>query len=308
MASPPPSGRQFAIAHGRQEAVITEVGAGLRTYTIEGIDILDGYAEDEICTVARGAPLLPWPNRLEDGRYDFMGVTYQTPLTEPSQHNAIHGLTRWMNWTGVMEADGRVRMSLLLHPQEGYPFTLELAIEYGLDDRGLTVRTTARNAGDRPLPYGAGQHPYLTLGTDSVDRISMRLPALLRMEVDGRQIPTGRLIQVKDTEFDFLEPRELGKTRLDTAFTSLIPEADGLTRIVLESPAGGRRSTLWMDAAYDYVMVFTGDTIPEASRRRQGLGLEPMTCAPNAFRTGLGLTRLGPGESTNSSWGIFAVV
>jgi aldose 1-epimerase len=308
MASPPPSGQQYVIAHGRQEAVITEVGAGIRTYTIEGIDILDGYAEDEICTVARGAPLLPWPNRLQDGRYEFMGVTYQTPLTEPSQHNAIHGLTRWMNWTGTMEADHRVRMSLLLHPQEGYPFTLELAIEYSLDDRGLTVRTTARNAGDRPLPYGAGQHPYLTLGTDSVDRIAMRLPALLRMEVDGRQIPTGRVIQVKDTEFDFLEARELGKTRLDTAFTSLIPEADGFTRIVLETRAGRRRSTLWMDAAYGYVMVFTGDTIPDASRRRKGLGLEPMTCAPDAFRTGLGLIRLGPGESTHSSWGIFAVV
>lgn len=308
MASPPPSGRQYMIAHGRQEAVITEVGAGLRMYSIAGIDILDGYAEDEICTVARGAPLLPWPNRLQDGRYDFMGVTYQTPLTEPSQHNAIHGLTRWMNWNGVMEADNRVRMSLLLHPQEGYPFTLELAVEYSLDDRGLTVRTAARNAGDRPLPYGAGQHPYLTLGTDFVDRTSLRLPALLRLEVDGRQIPTGRLIQVKDSEFDFLEPRELGKTRLDTAFTSLIPEADGFTRIVLESRARGRRSTLWMDAAYGYVMIFTGDTIPEAGRRRKGLGLEPMTCAPNAFRTGLGLIRLGPGESTNSSWGIFAVV
>ncbi|TMD39978.1 MAG: aldose epimerase, partial [Chloroflexi bacterium] len=128
-----------------------------------------------------------------------------------------------------------------------------------------------------------------------------------RLEVDDRQIPTGRLSQVEGSALDFLEPRAIGATRLDTAFTSLIPEADGLTRIVMESPAG-RRSTLWMDPAYGYVMVFTGDTIPDTRRRRRGLGLEPMTCAPNAFRTGLGLITLAPGESTNSSWGIFAVV
>ena len=306
MASTPPSGRQYVIRHRRQEAVITEVGAGLRSYQVDGKDVLDGYQENEMCSVARGAPLLPWPNRLEDGRYEFMGATYQTALTEPSQHNAIHGLTRWMSWAGKLD-DDRVLMSLLLHPQEGYPFTLALAIEYRLDDGGLAVRTTATNAGDQPLPYGAGQHPYLALGTDRIDQLSLRLPALLQLEVDDRQIPTGRLSQVEGSASDFLEPRPIGATRLDTAFTSLVPDADGMTRIVMESPAD-RQTTLWMDPAYGYVMVFTGDTIPDTRRRRRGLGLEPMTCAPNAFRTGLGLITLAPGESTNSSWGIFAVV
>ncbi|HEX3630015.1 MAG TPA: aldose 1-epimerase family protein [Candidatus Dormibacteraeota bacterium] len=306
MAAIPPSGRQFVISHDRQEAVVTEVGAGLRSYRIGDVDILDGYAEDEMCTVARGAPLIPWPNRLAEGRYEFMGVSYQTAITEPAQNNAIHGLTRWMNWEGEQTSGNEVRMSLLLHPQEGYPFTLALAIHYRLDERGLSVRTTATNAGAQPLPYGAGQHPYLTLGTDRVDAITLRLPALLSMEVDARQIPTGRLIQVKETEFDFLDPRPIGSTRLDTAFTSLVPDTDGLTRIVLTS--GERRSTLWMDAAYSYVMVFTGDTIPQAGRRRKGLGLEPMTCAPNAFRSGAGLIRLAPGASATSAWGIFAVV
>jgi aldose 1-epimerase len=308
MPSPPPSGRQYLIRHGRQQAVITEVGAGLRAYSVDGVDILDGYAESEICTVARGAPLIPWPNRLRDGKYEFLGSSYQTPITEPSQHNAIHGLVRWANWSGVIDPEDRVLMSLLLHPQEGYPFTLDLTIEYRLDDQGLTVRTTAGNAGDRPLPYGAGQHPYLALGTDRIDSLTLRLPALLSMEVDDRQIPTGRLIQVKNTEFDFLEPRPIGGTRIDTAFTSLVPDADGLTRVVAASEKAGRQTTLWMDRAYRYVMVFTGDTIPDVPRRRKGLGLEPMTCAPNAFQSGLGLIRLEPGRSVTSAWGVFAVV
>jgi len=68
MAAIPPSGRQYVISHGTRRAVITEVGGGLRTYTVDGEDVIDGYAEDEMCSAARGAPLLPWPNRLQDGR------------------------------------------------------------------------------------------------------------------------------------------------------------------------------------------------------------------------------------------------
>ena len=49
-------------------------------------------------------------------------------------------------------------------------------------------------------------------------------------------------------------------------------------------------------------MLFTGDPLPDVARR--SLAVEPMTCAPNAFRSGDGLIRLEPGESATSSWGI----
>jgi aldose 1-epimerase len=306
MAPIPPSGRQYAIEHGSQRAVIVEVGGALRSYTIGDAEVIDGYAEDQMSTVARGAPLLPWPNRLQDGRYDFGGVTYQTALTEPSKHNAIHGLTRWVNWSGAEHEADRVLMTLMLHPQEGYPFTLSLGIEYRLSDQGLSVSTTATNAGTQPLPYGAGHHPYISVGTGRIDDATLRVPALLRLEVDDRQIPTGRLIPVKGTPFDFLEPRRIGPTQLDTAFSSLLPGADGLTRVEMQAPDGGRRVTLWMDAAYGFLMIFTGDTIPQAERRRGGLGIEPMTCAPNAFRSGDGLRVLQPGQSVTSKWGLLA--
>jgi aldose 1-epimerase len=307
MAAVPPSGRQYPISHGAQRAIITEVGAGLRTYTLGDQDVIDGYGEDEMCTAARGAPLLPWPNRLQDGRYDFGGVTYQTALTEPAKQNAIHGLTRWRNWSAREHEGDRVLMTLLLHPQEGYPFTLSLGIEYRLSQHGLSVVTTATNAGTKPLPYGAGQHPYVTVGTDLIDDAVLRVPALLRLDVDERQIPTGRLIPVQRTPYDFVEPRRIGATHLDTAFTSLLPDADGLTRIELAAPDGGRRLSLWMGDAYRFLMVFTGDTIPQVHRRRRGLGIEPMTCAPNAFRTGDGLLVLEPGHSATSKWGLLAV-
>ena len=302
-AVPPPSGEQYEIRWGEQQAVITEVGAGLRTYAVAGRAILDGYALDEMCNFARGAALIPWPNRLQDGRYTFDGHDYQTPLTEPDRHNAIHGLTRWMNWQAGRVDPSTVVMSVRLHPQEGYPFTLDLEILYRLADTGLEVRTTGRNAGSRPLPYAAGHHPYVVVGTDLIDDAVLRIPARRWLEVDDRLIPTGRAPAVDGKPLDFRQPHPIGDLHLDTAYAGLEPDPDGRVRVELRHPGGRPALVLWMDAGYPYVMAFTGDSMtPE--RRRRSLGLEPMTAAPNAFRSGLGLRTLRPGESFTSAWGI----
>ena len=304
MAATPPSGRQYIISHGAQRAVITEVGGSLRAYTVDGEDVIDGYAEDEMCSAARGAPLLPWPNRLQDGRYEFAGVTHQTPVSEPERGNAIHGLTRWLGWAARDQRSDRVVMELLLHPQDGYPFTLSLALDYRLSERGLAVQTMATNAGSQALPYGAGHHPYLTVGTELIDDARLRIPALMYLEVDERQLPTGRAIPVQGSPVDFLELRRIGSVKLDTAFASLVCDADGLTRVELQAPGGQPRLTLWMDKTYRFLMAFTGDAIPQVDRRRRSVALEPMTCAPNAFRSGDGLIVLAPGHSVTSVWGI----
>jgi aldose 1-epimerase len=303
MSASPPSGEQFVLTFGDQRAVVTEVGAGLRAYDVADREVIDGYREDEMCSIGRGQLLLPWPNRIEDGQYEFAGIAHQTPLTEPSRHNALHGLTRWVNWTALEQAADRVLMSLLLHPQEGYPFTLQLHADYRLSSAGLSVRTTATNAGTRAAPYGTGHHPYFTVGT-LIDEARLKLPALMRLEANDRLIPTGRLLPTKETDYDFLELRPIGSLRLDTAFATLVPDSDGLIRAHLQAPTGDPTVTLWMEPIYRFVMVYTPDSVPEATRRRRSLAIEPMTCAPNAFRSGDGLIVLQPGQSTSAAWGI----
>jgi len=303
MSPSPLSGQQFVLTFGDQRAVVTEVGAGLRTYTVAERDIIDGYSEDEMCTIGRGQLLLPWPNRIEDGRYEFAGMVHQTALTEPSRHNALHGLTRWVNWTAVEQAPDRVLMSLLLHPQDGYPFSLDLRAEYLLSAAGLLVRITATNVGTQAAPFGAGHHPYLTVGT-LIDQALLKLPALMRLETNDRLIPTGRLLATKGTAYDFLELRPIGSLTMDTAFATLVPDSDDLIRAHFQAPRGEPSVTLWMEPIYRFLMVYTPDAIPEASRRRRSLAIEPMTCAPNAFRSGDGLIVLQPGQSTSAAWGI----
>ena len=296
-----PSGDQVEIAFGGQRAVVVEVGAGLRTYRADGRELLDGYAVDEMCSSGRGQVLVPWPNRLQDGAYEFDERRHQLALTEPSAGNAIHGLVRWAPWRTEEREPHRAVLAHALHPQPGYPFSLELRIEYTLSETGLTVHTTATNVGSRACPYGAGAHPYLTLGTRTVDPLVLRVPAGSVMMSDPRGLPAGTTA-VDGTEYDFRRPRAIGAAVLDNAFTDLQRDADGLARVELRDPATGTGIALWVDEAYEYLMVFTGDPLPDVNRR--SLAVEPMTCPPNAFRTGDSVTRLEPGASTASAWGI----
>jgi len=65
-----------------------------------------------------------------------------------------------------------------------------------------------------------------------------------------------------------------------------------------------RAVEFWTDEGCRWIEVFTGDSVPEAERRRRGLGLEPMSAPPNAFVTGEGLLRLEPGATVVHRWGL----
>ena len=296
-----PSGRQIEIASGDQRAVVVEIGAGLRSYSVGGRELVDGYGAEEMSSSGRGQALIPWPNRLQDGSYEFEGRRHQLPLNEPERHNAIHGLVRWAAWTTSTRDPHRVVMEHVLYPQPGYPFALRLSIEYTLSDGGLRVRTTATNVGRNQCPYGSGAHPYLTLGTATVDGLTLRVPARTFLRSDERGLPIGREA-VENTEFDFRKTRRVGPTKLDHAFTDLERDEKGFALVELRDSNHGTQVSLWVDKSYPYLMLFTGDPLPDVHRR--SLAVEPMTCPPNAFRTGEALIRLEPGSSLTSTWGI----
>ena len=298
----PPSGKQFRLQLGDQTAVVTEVGAGLRSYTLGDREWLDGYGIEEMCSDARGQTFIPWPNRIADGRYRFRDHEHQLPLTEPAAHNAIHGLSRWANWHAAHANHQSVHMRWDLHAQPGYPFALRCELIYRLGSSGLAVETRATNVGTAAAPYATGAHPYLSPGTGLIDDLSLRVPAEAYYPTDERGIPTGRR-SVEDSPYDLRRLRRLGEQELDTAFTDLARDAEGGATVTVCAPDGAE-ATLWMDPAYRYVEIFTGDSIPDVTRRRRGLGIEPMTAAPNAFQTGDGLICLEPGETHSAVWGI----
>jgi aldose 1-epimerase len=305
---PHPSGQQVRLVRGDQEATVVEVGGGIRTYTAAGRPVLDGYAVDETCSGGRGQVLMPWPNRLGDGRFEWSGRACQTALTQPDEHNAIHGLVRWSPWQVAEEGGDRARLEYRLYPQPGWPWILDLAVTYSLSDDGLEIRTTAKNlpGGAGPCPFGAGWHPYLSAFGGLVDDTVLAFGAGTAYVSDERGIPV-RTIPVAGSDIDFSSGRQIGTARLDTGFTDLARDRDGRVTVDLRAGDGsGRRTRLWMDRAYTHLMVFSGDTLDEAARRR-GLAVEPMTCAPDMLRNGFGRIVLDEGETFEASWGVAAL-
>jgi aldose 1-epimerase len=131
----------------------------------------------------------------------------------------------------------------------------------------------------------------------------LRVPGRTVLRSDERGLPIGTQ-PVSGTEFDFQRPKQIGSTMLDHAFSDLERDKDGLARVELRDSDHRRQVSLWVDESYPYLMLFTGDHLPDV--RRRSLAVEPMTCPPNAFRTGNALIRLEPGSSFASTWGIAA--
>ncbi len=298
-----PTGVQYEIRHGGQRAVLTEVGATLRHYSVGDREVIESFPVGQRSPAGHGQVLAPWPNRLQAGTYRWGDTTHGLPLSEPSRHNAIHGLVRWQAWTATEHVDDAVSLTHRIHPRDGFPCLIEIELRYRLGDNGLSVSTTARNLGPDPAPFGIGFHPYLRLGTGPVDDLILQCPGATTLVTDGAGIPTGRQ-SVEGTAFDFRSPRAIGSLKLDTAYTDLPVGSDGRQRVSLSRPGPAPESvTVWMDSGFGHVMVFSGDTLgPERSRK--ALAVEPMTCPPNALATGDAVIRLEPGGSWAGSWGL----
>jgi aldose 1-epimerase len=295
------TGTQHEIAAGDYQAIVTELGAGLRDLRHRDVQYIASYPPDELPPAGAGQLLAPWPNRIDHGRYSFGGQSFQLDLSEPAHDNAIHGLTRWASWQLVERSDEHVELGLRLLGRTGYPFCLELRASYRLAAAGLEVAVTARNPGSDPAPYGTGSHPYLRAGAPLIDDCDLQLPAAYWQPADDRGIPDGPLQHIAGSAYDFRERRPVGGTVLDHAFTGLATDADGRAWARLAGPAG--QVALWAGPGYRWLQVFTGDPLGPQARRR-ALAVEPMTCPPNAFVSGADLLTLDPGDSITHRWGI----
>jgi aldose 1-epimerase len=316
------TGAQHYIRAGDYRASITELGAGLRELTYRGRKLITGFRPDELPPGGAGQLLLPWPNRIDGGKYDFDGTGYQLDLSEPARRNAIHGLTRWSNWEAAARsasgrpaadpADGaaaaadaaasQITLSHVLYGRPGYPFCLELSVSYQLDPTsGLRVAVTACNAGSRPAPYGTGSHPYFTAGTPAVDDCELQIPASRWLPTDERGIPSGPRQDVAGTPVDFRTSVPIGDTRLDHALTGLSRDESGLAWAMLG--CANTRLGLWAGPGYNWLQIFTGDTLAPGLRRK-AVAIEPMTCPANAFVSGDDLLTLAPGDSVTHTWGV----
>jgi aldose 1-epimerase len=297
-----PAGRTLVLSHPPYAAEIVTVGATLRSLTRDGRDLVAGFPAGERCADYRGWVLMPWPNRIADGRYRHAGVEHQLPITEVGANNALHGLVGWLPWT-VSDLDvRRARLTVELPPRDGYEGCLDLAATYELGDDGLTITLEATNSGDTAALYGAGHHPYLTVGR-RIDECELTVPASAFAPMDARGHPSATRA-VDGTELDLRGGRVLGSTVIDHPFAEL-DRRDGWAAVTLRDPDSDRAVQLQADASFGWLHVFTADD--QGDRAREALAVEPMTCPPDAFNSGTDLVVLAPGDAHRAAYRLSGV-
>ena len=303
---------EIILTHDDWRLVVSPYGASLRGLYRQGEDgsreeIITGYSGAQNKVGGQGDVLIPFPGRVAGGRYTFLGQTYQMEKNDKETPSAIHGFLRSALWVTEQPAPDEVTFTTNLHPDShpGYPFALGVRVTYHLTDTGMAVAFVIENTGDAPAPVAAGFHPYFTVGSALIDTATLQVPFGATLEYKDL-LPTGNVLPVDGTDLDFRQPHPIGSTVFNTCFLQPTRDPDGHVRIRLADEATGWSLAVWMDAACDYVVLYSGDPLPEDHRRR-ALAIEPMTCGSDAFNhPQWGLAALVPGETLSGTWGVTA--
>ncbi|MDJ0457185.1 aldose 1-epimerase family protein [Arthrobacter sp. NQ7] len=292
------TGRQYELRRGDAVAVVTELAAGLRSFSRGGVLLTETYGDDEIAPGGAGITLAPWANRVEDGVWFLDGRKQQLDITEVSRNNASHGLLRNAGYTLVGQSEHSVALEATVFPQHGYPFLVRHRVEYRLSgDLGLEVRQTLSNDGTASAPFVLGAHPYLRVGDAAVEELQLTVAAGTRLVTDERLIP--RSPAPVDGDTDFRSGQHIAGLAVDVALTDL--QFDGGRARHTLAAADGSAVSLWQDENCRYVHVYVSTVYPG---RHRAVAVEPMTGPANAFNSGDGLRWLAPGGSFSMEWGI----
>lgn len=279
-------------------ANVNEIVLGKKELNYSILDGAKNYSELIKNKWYKGAKLIPFPNRILDGRYTFNRKSFRLPINFPTQNHAIHGLIYNQNFTVKERAISKRSASVLLEylysgKAVGYPFKFKVHIRYALSRDGFECNTVIKNEHSATIPIGDGWHPYFRVKGRLTDLL-LRIPSTQQIEVDERMIPTG---EVKMFE-KFSSLSKIGDEKIDAGFQ--LRKGRGRAKTELVDQENNLKVTVWQETGemkYNYVQVF----IPPS---RKSIAIEPMTCNINAFNNGDGLILLNPKSTFNASYGV----
>jgi aldose 1-epimerase len=234
-----------------------------------------------------GIPLLhPWANRLDGIRYRAAGREVQLDASAPLLHLDAHGLpihgVPWSQLAWEPIESQRTRLTARLDWSredllEIFPFPHRIELTASLGPEALTLETSLIAGSDGPVPVSFGFHPYFGLPDLPRARWRLGLPAMRRLLLDARGIPTGA--EEPWNRFD----AELIAHSFDDGFAL----RDSCPSFSLTG--GGRRITVEFLTGYPYAQIF-------APSEQAFVAIEPMTAPTSALTSGRGLRVLAPRE------------
>lgn len=276
-------GKTILLAAGDYRAHIVTVGAGLAELTWQGQHLVIPHNPEEMPLAHLGKVLIPWPNRIANGCYKHDGHEYRLPINEHSSQASIHGLLAWRDWQINDLTASKVSLTVFLPPSYGYPFLLMSQVIYSLDaTTGLSVEIISKNIGGQAAPYGVGIHPYLTCNLAPLDDCVLQLPAQQVFAVDSQSNPT-KLHSVDELDLDFSGLRNIGEKSIDHTFKA---ESNPWEMQIIHQQ---QKLAVSLQSDQPWLQIYSGEKL-----NRQGLAIEPMSCPPNAFNSGIDVIQLTP--------------
>lgn len=276
---------------GSDSLCVNTRGATLRSWNVGGAEIIDGYQNDveqESLDGFRSAVLVPWSNRLRDGKWKGAdGTVYHAPEQPlPELERGLHGLVFNQEFELVENREDAVVLRTHIEPSEAYPGSLQVDVEYAIPATGaLNVRISATNTGDVAVPVGLGWHPYFTLDGDFSEH-SIDVRGDYVVATDSALIPLPDVAAYEEfDEFDSESGiRDIAIPETwDSAVTGLVADVDGWMSATLRT--GSRkvtvRSRLSGEPGQGNFHIFSGKGL--AHRELQSIAIEPCQFIPNAL-------------------------
>jgi aldose 1-epimerase len=226
-------------------------------------------------------PLVPFSNRVREGRFTFRDRDVQLSPNFPPEPHAIHGHGWQTAWT-VEEQSGSGLTTAFAHEADEWPFPYRAEQRYSLSAEALEVTIALTNTGDEPMPAGLGLHPYFVRTPES--RLTTGVEKVWLSDVNA--MPSELVTVPDEWDLNGMNPNDAA---LDNNFTGWSGTA------LIEWPDRGARLTLTGDDMFRFLVVYTppGEDF---------FCVEPVSNSIAAFnlaaegRTDVGMAVVQPGE------------
>jgi aldose 1-epimerase len=231
-------------------------------------------------------PLVPYSNRIRDGRFSFGGRSVQLPLNRPPEPHAIHGHGWQAAWQPVAVDETAAELEYR-HPAGAWPWPYRARQRFVLAPERLTVELSLTNEGDSAMPAGLGWHPYFVRTPEATLSASVRGMWL----TDAETMPTMLVAPVTP---DPAAGLAVDRVPLDNCFVGWDHRAR------LEWPEWGAALVMTASPPLDCLVVFTPPGRPFFCAEPVSHVTDAINLAAGGRRD-TGLRTLAPGESLGAT-------
>lgn len=206
-------GIQVAITNygARIVSLLVKTKTGKWVDVVIGFDSLEAYLKTD--EIYHGTIVGRYANRIARGTFSLNNQTFHLPTNNGVNH--LHGGPDGFHnavWNVENASESVLELRYFSKDgEEGYPGNLSIRVVYTLEANALRIDFNATS--DQDTVINVTNHAYFNLngqGSGSIEKHQLQVNASRFTAIDETLIPTGELIPVTDTPFDFTTPKSIG--------------------------------------------------------------------------------------------------